>query len=367
MPDIFVSYKSDDRERVEPLVDALRRSGLSVWWDRDIPPSAPWEASITEALNNASCVIVCWTEQSVHPKFGAKVQVESREAADGGKLLQVLLEKVQAPLFFRQAQALDLSNWRGNQDFGPYQQLVQAARDVVAGREPSLPNLTTQPARRGGGNFLPMALMGAVFATIVIGGFWFMRPLLLPASPAQQPQQQQTDTATAANTATTTLATTMPAASQARHTETAPAPATTIAATEPPPPAVVPHGDAPHPGYSGNNYTAELDSCTLLNGGAECTVYITPQGHATWWFDNRSYLADQDGNTIPAVEMSIGSDTRNVQSLGYQVVFDELQVRTKIVYRFVGNITPSDIQALVIAVGAPLTRRSATLQPIPWR
>src|SRR6185295_11959815 len=36
MSQIFVSYASADRERVERLVHALEADGLEVWWDRDI-------------------------------------------------------------------------------------------------------------------------------------------------------------------------------------------------------------------------------------------------------------------------------------------------------------------------------------------
>ena len=50
MADVFLSYKREDAVRVRKLVDALRSSGLDVWWDEDIPPSAPWEATIEKAL-----------------------------------------------------------------------------------------------------------------------------------------------------------------------------------------------------------------------------------------------------------------------------------------------------------------------------
>ena len=38
MSDIFLSYASEDRERVRPVAEALGRQGWEVWWDRDIPP-----------------------------------------------------------------------------------------------------------------------------------------------------------------------------------------------------------------------------------------------------------------------------------------------------------------------------------------
>ena len=36
MSDIFVSYKSDDRDRVRPIIDALEAAGWEVWWDTHI-------------------------------------------------------------------------------------------------------------------------------------------------------------------------------------------------------------------------------------------------------------------------------------------------------------------------------------------
>ena len=39
MSHIFLSYASEDRERVRPLAEALSQQGWSVWWDRS-PASA---------------------------------------------------------------------------------------------------------------------------------------------------------------------------------------------------------------------------------------------------------------------------------------------------------------------------------------
>ena len=51
MADIFVSYKREDRDRVEPLARALESEGFSVWWDPELPIGQSYASSIRSALN----------------------------------------------------------------------------------------------------------------------------------------------------------------------------------------------------------------------------------------------------------------------------------------------------------------------------
>lgn len=113
MADVFLSYKREDAARVRKLVAALRKAGLDVWWDEDIPPSAPWEATIEKALADAKAVIVCWSPASAASE---NVRSEARVARDDGRLIQVFLKPCSPPLFFGERQGIDLSKWRGNAD-----------------------------------------------------------------------------------------------------------------------------------------------------------------------------------------------------------------------------------------------------------
>jgi hypothetical protein len=42
MADIFISYASEDRDRVMPIIKALEEQGWSTWWDS----SSIWETNV---------------------------------------------------------------------------------------------------------------------------------------------------------------------------------------------------------------------------------------------------------------------------------------------------------------------------------
>src|SRR5439155_16285496 len=130
MPDVFLSYKREDAARVRKLVAALREAGLDVWWDEDIPPSAPWEATIEQALAEAKTVIVCWSPASVASE---NVRSEARVAREDGRLIQVFVKPCTPPLFFGERQGVDLSKWRGNVDDPRIGILADTIRKVAAG------------------------------------------------------------------------------------------------------------------------------------------------------------------------------------------------------------------------------------------
>jgi TolB-like protein len=130
MADVFLSYKREDAARVRKLVAALRESGLDVWWDEEIPPSAPWEATIEKALTDARAVIVCWSPASVASE---NVRSEARVAREDGRLIQVFLKPCMPPLFFGERQGLDLTKWRGNADDPKIGKLAEAVRKAETG------------------------------------------------------------------------------------------------------------------------------------------------------------------------------------------------------------------------------------------
>jgi len=133
MADVFISYKREDKPAVQRIVEAVRGAGVSVWWDQDIAPDAPWEATIERELAEAKCVIVAWSLASV---ASDNVKAEAREARQAGKLIQVFVEACKPPLFFGERQGVDLSAWKGDAADRRFQTVLAAVRAVVEGRRP---------------------------------------------------------------------------------------------------------------------------------------------------------------------------------------------------------------------------------------
>jgi adenylate cyclase len=125
MSDVFISYKREDLPAVNRLVAALRAEGVGVWWDQDIPPNAPWEATIERELAAAPLVIVAWSPASV---ASDNVKAEARWARGQGRLLQVFVEPCEPPLFFGERQGVDLRNWSGAAEEPTFRALLQAVR-----------------------------------------------------------------------------------------------------------------------------------------------------------------------------------------------------------------------------------------------
>jgi hypothetical protein len=133
MTDVFVSYKRENKPAVQRVVEGLRGAGLSVWWDQDIAPDAPWEATIEAALEAAKVVIVAWSEAAVASE---NVKAEARRARGRGKLIQIFVEPCEPPLFFGERQGVDLSAWSGDADDHRFQTVLEAVRAVRDGRRP---------------------------------------------------------------------------------------------------------------------------------------------------------------------------------------------------------------------------------------
>jgi hypothetical protein len=134
--DIFISYARGDRDKAQLLAHAFQHHGWTVWWDREIVPGSVFERTIEEAIDNARCMIVLWSQKAVASDW---VRAEMEEGRQRGIVIPTRLDNAQFPLPIRQIQSCGLSAWHGGVDGEGIEELLQAVKYV-----------TTRPASSDG-------------------------------------------------------------------------------------------------------------------------------------------------------------------------------------------------------------------------
>jgi TolB-like protein/tetratricopeptide (TPR) repeat protein len=193
--DIFVSYATEDRERVRPLVELLEGEGWSVWWDREIHAGPRFDQVIEEAIEQASCVVVVWSRHSIQSDW---VRTEANEGLERGVLVPMRIDDVRPPLGFRRSQTAELVGFPGNRsgldvllsgvskyaqqpDPGRDQNDKQLDRAVDITRSGTAPNETTAATRvsddRGTWpRSLTLGIAGVLaVAGLIVAAWWQMR------------------------------------------------------------------------------------------------------------------------------------------------------------------------------------------------
>ena len=177
MSDVFISYKAEDRRRIQPLVHALQADGYSLWWDQHIGTGDEWRQTIERQLDLAKCVIVAWSKHSIGPE-GHFVRDEASRAQRRHVYVPVLIDPVEPPLGFGESQATALRGWRGNRSDARYQAIL-AAVQRIAGEG----GATSATVSKQGIDRRAALVGGAVVAATVAGvGAW---ALLKPDSAAR--------------------------------------------------------------------------------------------------------------------------------------------------------------------------------------
>ena len=172
---VFVSYARSDRERVQPIVEALAAEGCEVWWDSHIEGGAAFAREIEAALAAADAVVVVWSEASVRSDW---VRDEAAAGRDKARLAPVRIDPVAAPLGFGQYQVVDLVGWNGDRGADPFRRLISAIERMAAGPAAAATPWPVRaslhrPSRRtiwiAGAAGLP------AIAAVAAGGWWMLR------------------------------------------------------------------------------------------------------------------------------------------------------------------------------------------------
>jgi hypothetical protein len=63
--DVFLSYSRADTQRIQPLVDELRRLGYRVFFDvQSIDPGEEWKKRLDNSIRGSRTLILCWSEHA---------------------------------------------------------------------------------------------------------------------------------------------------------------------------------------------------------------------------------------------------------------------------------------------------------------
>lgn len=108
---------------MEQLAEGLLAKGYEVWWDLQILGGADFSKDIESELKKAKSVIVVWSEAGIN---SAWVKDEAAAGLNQGKLVPISLDGVEAPMGFRQYQAIQFSEWDGSKEHPAFTALQQS-------------------------------------------------------------------------------------------------------------------------------------------------------------------------------------------------------------------------------------------------
>ncbi|OQX05258.1 MAG: hypothetical protein BWK73_34100 [Thiothrix lacustris] len=129
MHDIFLSYSTKDRERLQPLFQALERQGWSVFWDhRTIDIGEHWSKKINHAIRTSKCVVVVWSKASVESDW---VLEEANIGKQRKVFLPIQIDEVDFPVGFTMLQAGNFIHWNGDVNDPQFIRLAEKIRELV--------------------------------------------------------------------------------------------------------------------------------------------------------------------------------------------------------------------------------------------
>ncbi|MDJ0738770.1 MAG: toll/interleukin-1 receptor domain-containing protein [Gammaproteobacteria bacterium] len=144
MSQIFISYANEDTAFARRLAAAFEHEGWSVWWDKQIPPGMDYAQVIERAVNDASCIVVLWSQHSITSRW---VHTEAAAGADRHIIATVVIDDTpgeQIPFEFRRLQAVNLGDWHGDETHAGYLSLTNRIRSILD--EPPQPMPASKPA-----------------------------------------------------------------------------------------------------------------------------------------------------------------------------------------------------------------------------
>ncbi len=143
MPDVFISYNREDRERARTISSALEAEGFSVWWDAALRAGETYDEVTEQNLRQAGAVVVLWSKRSSNSKW---VRAEATVGERSSTLVPALIEDCERPIRFELVQTADLRHWNGDRADQNWRAFMQDIRAAIAKKAPKGSAAPTAPS-----------------------------------------------------------------------------------------------------------------------------------------------------------------------------------------------------------------------------
>jgi hypothetical protein len=112
-PDVFISYKRDERSEVLAIARRLEALKLRVWFDAEMRSGTTFDSEIDRQVRSARAVLVCWSPGAVESDW---VRGEATIGRQRNVLAAAMLKPCDLPTPFNLVHAEDLTGGIGPQN-----------------------------------------------------------------------------------------------------------------------------------------------------------------------------------------------------------------------------------------------------------
>jgi hypothetical protein len=129
MPDIFISYKKEERAVASLLASRFTEAGYDVWWDDALLAGERFEDEISDVLDKSRVVVVLWSKLSVVSDW---VKAEAETARQQKKALPTIIDDLppgKLPLLYRGMHVARLHEWTGDNSHSGFIELMGSIED----------------------------------------------------------------------------------------------------------------------------------------------------------------------------------------------------------------------------------------------
>lgn len=127
MPDVFITFGSEDEPTARRVAAVLEAHGWTTFWDHTLPPGGSWNEVIGARLDDSRCQLVLWSEDSINQIW---VLEEARHGLKRGNLIAVYVDDIAPPPGFSGSATTGLVEWDDGRP-APGFQLVDGVAGLI--------------------------------------------------------------------------------------------------------------------------------------------------------------------------------------------------------------------------------------------